>query len=66
MQHRSPSKTVQIRLQTSTLQLLEKLSDKTSLSRNSLIRYAIARLAETEGIQAASDRRTSPCKSSAR
>lgn len=51
MKQSTPSKTVQIRLKAATIRLLAKLQVKTGLAhRNSVIRYAIARLAEREGI----------------
>lgn len=50
MNQSTPSKTVQISFRPTTLRLLAKLSAKTGLRRNNVIRYAIARLAEREGI----------------
>lgn len=50
MQQSAPSKTVQISFKPATLKVLAKLSTKTGLARNNVIRYAIARLAEREGI----------------
>jgi hypothetical protein len=46
----TPGETIQIRFKPATLRLLTQLSAKTGLPRNTLIRYAIARLAEREGI----------------
>ena len=46
-------KTVQIRFNPATLSVLERPSTKTGLARNNVIRYAIARLAEREGIPVA-------------
>jgi hypothetical protein len=53
-------KTVQIRFSPATLSVLEQLGTKTGLARNNVIRYAIARLAEREGIsiEQASNRET--------
>jgi predicted transcriptional regulator len=48
MQHAGANKTVCIRFNPATLRTLAKLSSKTLLSRNNVIRYAIARLAERE------------------
>ena len=45
-----PSKTVRLRLAPPTLRLLAKLSSKTWMSRNNVIRFAIAKLAESEGV----------------
>jgi hypothetical protein len=50
MQQSAPTKTVQIRFSPATLRVLAKLSSKTGLARNNVIRYAVARLAEREGI----------------
>jgi hypothetical protein len=50
MKQSTPSKTVQICFKPATLRLLAQLSTKTGLRRNNVIRYAIARLAEREGI----------------
>ncbi|HVW78498.1 MAG TPA: ribbon-helix-helix domain-containing protein [Alloacidobacterium sp.] len=46
-----------LRLNPTQVQTLKKLSAKTGLDRTSLIRLAIAKLAESEGIKIATDQR---------
>jgi hypothetical protein len=44
------NKTIRIRLTPTLLRVLAQLGIKTGLRRNNVIRYAIARLAEREGV----------------
>ena len=44
------TRTIHIRLSTAHLRLLDKLSIKTGLDRTNVIRLAVARLAESEGV----------------
>jgi hypothetical protein len=46
----APRKTAQVRFKPTTLRLLAQLCTKTGLHRNDVIRYAIVKLAEREGI----------------
>ncbi|MBS1803495.1 MAG: hypothetical protein JST28_09010 [Acidobacteria bacterium] len=46
----SSLRSVTIRLSPSTLKLVEKIGTKTGLDRTNVIRLAIARLAENEGL----------------
>lgn len=46
----SPLKQTAIRLSPATLKLIEKLKAKTGLDRTNVIRLAIAKLAESEGV----------------
>lgn len=50
MQQSTPSKMVKIRLSPAILQVLAELSTKIGVAPNHVIRHAIARLAEREGI----------------
>lgn len=51
MQRSAPSKTVEICFKPAFVQVLAQLGTKTGLARNNVIRHAIARLAEREGIR---------------
>jgi len=44
------SRTIQIRMSSAHLRLLKQLSIKTGLDRTNVIRLALARLAESEGL----------------
>ena len=49
----STSKTVQVRFSPSLLRVLRKLSEKTGLDHSNVIRLAVTKLAEAEGIKPA-------------
>ena len=50
----APMKPIQIRLSPRMIQLLAKLSAKTGLDRTNVIRLALTKLAESEGISGVS------------
>lgn len=50
MKQNPPSTTIRISFRPATLKQIEQLGRKTGLNRNNVIRYAVTKLAEREGI----------------